>query len=185
MISRKEFFTKSFKAAFGAAAKVLDARLPAEIKELPRQIYPPGAAKDFTEKCAACGDCAASCPVDAIQIKKDAVSGQNVAMIVPRDQPCIMCEELPCTHTCNQQALLPPAGNAFPKIGLAVFREDVCLAYTGSYCMTCYDACPLKRRAMLLEFNRPVIDASTCTGCGVCEQVCILSSENGVVIEPV
>jgi heterodisulfide reductase subunit A-like polyferredoxin len=67
--------------------------------------------------------------------------------------------------------------------GVAVVDTSACLAYNGSTCMTCYDACPLKRTALRFSHNRPVVDAITCDGCGECHLSCP-AYKKGIVIEP-
>ncbi len=91
---------------------------------------------------------------------------------------------LSCIKACEDSALVIVEDGHFPKIGLAVFDTDTCMAYNQSPCYTCYDACPLKGAAMIMKSNRPVNVESECTGCGVCEQSCVLDNPKGVVILP-
>jgi ferredoxin len=66
--------------------------------------------------------------------------------------------------------------------GVAVVDTGACLAYNGSTCMTCYDACPLKRTALRFKLTRPIVDANTCDGCGECQLACPAEIK-GIVIE--
>jgi len=184
MISRHDFLRTSLKAVLGTVAEAIDARLPDGIKRPPGMLYPPGAAEGFAEKCTACGDCVAVCPVHAIRTRSDACADKELAVIIPSQQACIMCEDLPCITACEEGVLAQPERTLFPRLGLAVMQEDVCLAYTGSQCMICFDACPLKRQAIQLRHGKPVIIDEQCTGCGICEQVCVLTTNRGVVVFP-
>jgi ferredoxin-type protein NapG len=64
-----------------------------------------------------------------------------------------------------------------------VDREG-CLAIQGLRCEVCFNRCPLRGQAITLEkivnertqrhaILEPVVHKDACTGCGICEQVCI------------
>ncbi len=184
MKTRKEFLTKTFKMVTGAVATVIDKKLPAEFKEFECPLFPPGAAEDFIDRCAACGDCAMACPAGAIKLKNVDLYGRKYPVIEPSKKACVMCESLWCIDACCSEALVMNDENVFPKMGTAVIKEDFCLAYNGSSCMTCYDACPLKRSAIKMKSNKPVIIDEECTGCGICEEVCVINRPKGIVINP-
>lgn len=167
----------------GIFAESIQNKLPDKIINPTKEIYPPGAVENFVDMCGACGDCRSACPVTCIKFSPDELTGKEVAVIVPSEKACIMCDDILCAKACQQGALIPPTDNIFPKIGLAEMVEDRCLSYNGQSCMTCYDACPLKRDAIVMKFNKPVINAETCTGCGICEEVCILTGDKGVKIK--
>ncbi len=185
MISRKEFLRTSFKAVFGQVAEIIDTHIPAEMKEVQSNLFPPGAVPNFSEACTSCGACVSACPADAIQVQVNQTNGKELPVIVPSRRACVMCDDRSCIKVCEDEALLFPDNKGFPHIGLAVIREDICLAYTGSQCMTCFDACPLKRQAIQLKLGKPVIIEESCTGCGICEQECVLTTMKGVEIVPV
>jgi Pyruvate/2-oxoacid:ferredoxin oxidoreductase delta subunit len=46
-----------------------------------------------------------------------------------------------------------------------------CLAWLGSFCSTCIEQCP-EPGAMLDGPRGPVVQASSCTGCGRCAELC-------------
>ncbi len=166
-------------------AQAISNRIPDEVKNIPRPIFPPGAIANYPNRCTSCGDCIAACPEQAIKLVLDEISGKKLPTIVPSEKACVMCEDLPCTNACPEGALVMPADKQFPRIGTAHIVEDRCLAYNGSQCITCFDACPLKRSAIKIKFNRPIIIEDVCTGCGICEQVCVLEQQKGIVIQAI
>jgi ferredoxin-type protein NapG len=57
-------------------------------------------------------------------------------------------------------------------IGLAKIATDRCIAYEREGgCRKCVDYCPFSAVA-LDEHQYPIVDASKCNGCGVCENIC-------------
>jgi len=184
MSTRAEFLKKSFRMVTGAIAQAIDAKLPENIKNITLPIFPPGAVDNFHEVCSSCGDCVPACPENAIQMIPESITGKDLPVIKPSQNACIMCTDLPCMKSCPDNALIA-SQESFPAIGLARIVEDKCIAYSGNMCMTCYDACPLKRQAIVLKANKPVINPEHCTGCGICENMCILENEKGVIIEAI
>ena len=182
MTTRSEFLKRSAKLVTGVFASVLDSKLPDEIKAITCSIFPPGAVKNFTDICTVCGDCIPVCPEKAIQIQRDELSGKDLPVIRATQAACSMCQDTPCITACDDGALVADPGNDFPRMGLAIVNETICLAHNGSACLVCYDACPLKRRALKMKLSRPVVDNQFCTGCGVCENVCIVEGEKGIRI---
>ncbi|MDA8214685.1 MAG: 4Fe-4S dicluster domain-containing protein, partial [Nitrospiraceae bacterium] len=70
------------------------------------------------------------------------------------------------------------------KIGMAVIDRENCIAYWGIQCDACYRVCPLIDKAITVEYTRnertgkhailaPVVHSDACTGCGLCERVCV------------
>ncbi|WP_291719208.1 4Fe-4S dicluster domain-containing protein [Magnetospirillum sp. 64-120] len=81
-----------------------------------------------------------------------------------------------------------PAQDQAPQGPLVAVLGDGCLAVRGITCASCVDPCEpraLKIRPMLGGRGLPTIDATTCTGCGDCLNVCpvgalaLARSENG------
>lgn len=68
------------------------------------------------------------------------------------------------THPRRHVASLP--------IAVVVRIESArCLAWQHSFCTVCTEHCP-EPGAIVSEQGRPTVDASACTGCGICVQVC-------------
>ena len=162
-------------------------------------LRPPGAVPegDFLAKCTKCGLCVEACPFKALVLAKLG-DKQHVGTpyFVMRENPCRMCRDIPCTVSCPTGALdralvsdsngqgSPRLNINLSKIGLAVIDRETCIAYWGIQCDACYRACPVIDRAITVEYARnertgkhamlaPVVHSNHCTGCGLCEHVCV------------
>jgi Pyruvate/2-oxoacid:ferredoxin oxidoreductase delta subunit len=51
-------------------------------------------------------------------------------------------------------------------------NREYCLAWEGGSCQFCYLACPLRDKAILMEDQKPVINAGLCDGCAQCITAC-------------
>lgn len=197
MTSRREVIQKLFKGAavagtggllWGVAAKESNASYLV--------LRPPGAiARDkFLKACIKCGQCVEACPYDTLKL---ATPGMGLPLgtpyYQPREIPCYMCTNIPCTEACPSDALDlkeliakdasgPDINNA--KMGLAVIHKESCIAFWGIQCDACYRACPLIDEAITLQKDKnivtgkhanlkPIINSDVCTGCGVCERACV------------
>lgn len=191
-ISRRKALTSA--VALGAATVALTATV-ARGRELPaNRIRPPGALAeaDFLAACIRCGLCVQACPYDTLRL---AALGGPIPVGTPyftaRETPCHMCEKIPCVAACPTGALqLGDIGAA--DMGLAALSAaDRCYSYTGAaYCDSCFQACPAKGRAIRMRHGRtprggsfqPVVDAEHCTGCGMCEDACILGGDAAITV---
>jgi ferredoxin-type protein NapG len=191
-VSRRKFLTDMAKTAcgvglFGVATGLYarqSAALPAEA------IRPPGALPehDFLAACTRCGLCVRDCPYDILRL---AEPGDGIATGTPyftaRSGPCQMCEDIPCIPVCPTGALdhgLTDIKQA--RMGLAVVvDQETCIAFRGLRCEVCYNICPVRGKAIKLEYRPntrtgkhaifpPVVNSAHCTGCGLCEKACIL-----------
>jgi len=163
-------------------------------------LRPPGAIeeKDFVKACIRCGTCVESCPYDTLKLATlNDRAAIGTPFFEPRSTPCYMCVEVPCVPVCPSSALdiqeIAKEVEGVPiedpdikksRMGVAVIDENTCLAYWGIRCDACYRACPLIDEAVTLEYKRnentgkhailePHVHQDVCTGCGVCEHVCI------------
>lgn len=180
MASRKNFLDKTIKMMVGAAASIIDNKIPENLKNLELPLYPPGAVDNYEELCTGCAECIAVCPAEAIKLVK-VKSGRKIAFIEPKIRSCIMCEDISCVYACEPGAL-KIAETGFPKMGTAEIEEKFCLAYNDIYCTFCFDACPLKRKAIKLKAMKPAIITEYCTGCGLCKEVCVAPDKKGIHI---
>ncbi len=160
-------------------------------------LRPPGALKEdiFIKACIKCGLCVEACPYDTLKLSIP--SDNKVAgtpYFIARDIPCYMCTDIPCVPVCPTGALdmtslytddiLPKPDVNKIRMGLAVVNKESCIAFWGIQCDACYRACPLLNEAITIEYDKnertgkhaflkPVVNAEACTGCGICEHVCV------------
>ena len=156
------------------------------------KLRPPGAADEdrFLSACIRCDLCIRDCPYDTL---KSSVLGDGGVPGTPyfsaRDIPCEMCEEIPCVVACPTGALDPALQNIDDaEMGTAVLiNTSTCLSIQGLRCEVCYRVCPLIDEAITLRTHIntrtrahatfvPTVDPEKCTGCGKCEQACVLDT---------
>lgn len=189
---RRRFLTDAARGAAGVACGGLALGLLAErSRALPATaLRPPGALAedDFLAACVRCGLCVRDCPYDTLKLA-DLVDGPAAGSpyFDARAVPCEMCEDIPCVAACPTGAL-DPALQAIEdaRMGLAVLvDEETCLNFNGLRCDVCYRVCPLIDSAITLETSHnvrtsahalfiPTVHSDACTGCGKCEQACVL-----------
>ena len=153
-------------------------------------LRPPGAQREKTlvKKCIRCGRCAEVCPHNAIRLMGGFGPRRLTPYIDPKIAPCILC--MTCTPVCPTNALDNNVKLMEQvRMGQAHIRSDRCHNYTdGIICMTCFDRCPLRNRAVILEMGLTPKMTSRCAGCGNCQYVCptkaIVVYPKGVPGEP-
>ena len=192
--ARRRFLAETLSAAAGAL--VLAASLGLYQRSagaLPAYACrPPGALpeKQFLGACLRCGQCVRGCPYDVLHLA--APGGEiptGTPYFVARENPCRMCEDIPCLKACPSGALNRSLATVYEsRIGLAVLLDhENCLNHLGLRCDVCYRACPLIDQAITLEVqvNRrsgvhtlfiPTVHSDHCTGCGMCEHACVLDN---------
>ncbi len=171
-----------------------------EARSLPAQaLRPPGVDSEqaFLAACIRCGLCVRDCPYGTLKL---ADIGSDVSAGTPyfeaRKVACEMCEDIPCVKACPTGALNPALQRIDDaRMGLAVLiDEENCIAFRGLRCEVCFNVCPVSSKAITLEMEHnqrsgmharfiPVIHSEHCTGCGKCENACILH-ESAVKVLP-
>ncbi len=191
-MARRRFLGNTMKVACGVGLLGLGLGMYSRrANSLPvTAIRPPGALEegDFLAACVRCGLCVRDCPFDMLklgQIEEDVPTG--TPYFVAREKPCEMCEDIPCVKACPTGALdqsLELIDDA--RMGLAVLvDQETCIAFLGLRCEVCFNACPVRGKAITLSYVAnertgkhalfiPVVHSDACTGCGKCEQACIL-----------
>ncbi len=201
-VSRRRVLSDAAKTACGVALFGLAVGLYARpSRSLPADaVRPPGALpeKDFLGACVRCGLCVRDCPYDILKL---AELGEGVATGTPyftaRSGPCEMCTDIPCVPACPTGALdhtLTDITKA--RMGLAVLiDQESCIAFQGLRCEVCFNVCPVRGKAIKLEYRPnkrsgkhavfpPVVYSDDCTGCGLCEKACILE-EAAIKVMPI
>ncbi len=195
-VNRRRFLVDMARAAAGVSLLALGVGIHARSARAlpPEYIRPPGALDEeaFLSACIRCGICVRDCPYDILSLAE--LGGDNPATGTPyfiaRTGPCEMCEDIPCIPNCPTNALdhaLTDIEKA--RMGLAVLiDQEACIAFHGLRCEVCYNVCPVRGKAITLEYQPnkrsgrhalfiPVVHSDHCTGCGLCEKACILERE--------
>ena len=140
-------------------------------KETP--LRPPWAIDEslFIEICTNCGECISQCPTHIIKQAR-----ANYPVVDFKSGECLFCEQ--CVDACKPKALLKTTQNK-PWSIKASIKQDVCIAYQGVECRSCYDPCEAKAIKMpprLGGISIPVLNTDNCTGCGACFSICPVSA---------
>ncbi|GAB4345377.1 MAG: ferredoxin-type protein NapG [Gammaproteobacteria bacterium] len=191
-ISRRRFLGDTLKVACGVGLLGLGLGMYSRsANSLPAMaVRPPGALEeeDFLAACVRCGLCVRDCPYDTLRlgrVEEDIPMG--TPYFIAREIPCEMCEDIPCVKACPTGALDPGLEVIDEaRMGLAVVvDQETCIAFLGLRCEVCFNACPVRGKAITLNYQAnertgkhalfiPVVHSEACTGCGKCEQACIL-----------
>jgi ferredoxin-type protein NapG len=189
--ARRKFLADTARTACGVALAGFGLGLLARSQALPATtLRPPGAIAEegFLGACIRCGLCVRDCPYDTLRLSG---VGESVPLGTPyfvaRQVPCEMCEDILCVRNCPTGALdrhLEKIDEA--RMGLAVVvDQESCIAFQGLRCEVCFNICPIRGKAITLDYQHnvrsgkhaffiPIVHSSSCTGCGKCEQACIL-----------
>ncbi|GIW81707.1 MAG: hypothetical protein KatS3mg105_3514 [Gemmatales bacterium] len=137
---------------------------------------PPGALPEpeFLSRCIHCFLCQDVCPPGCIQMKPVTEPDRHTPHILPRVKACTLC--LKCGQVCPTGALRPLDNKSQVRMGVARVDEQLCVSHlrTG-VCGACYTICPMRGKAITQGlFNAPTVHPDFCTGCGLCEEVCIV-----------
>lgn len=135
-------------------------------------LRPPGGQdeKAFIASCLMCDKCRSICPENCLTtcVLEDGIANFRTPRIDFRKGYCTFCDE--CIEVCPTRALLP-FDEGKDSIGIAVVNEDEYIAFLGSGCHVCVDACRYGAIS-LSATDKPVVDAALCNGCGQCEFEC-------------
>lgn len=191
-LSRRQFVVNTGKMACGVGfiGLGLAAYSQQSLSFSVQMLRPPGALaeRDFQSACIRCGLCVEACPYDMLKLGRlfEPIA-TGTPYFVARSAPCEMCEDIPCKLACPTGALDPQLDNIDDaRMGLAVLiDQENCLNFQGLRCDVCYRVCPLIDDAITLEMHRnlrtghhavfiPTVHSDLCTGCGKCEQACVL-----------
>ncbi|PCI29677.1 MAG: ferredoxin-type protein NapG [SAR324 cluster bacterium] len=197
--SRRDFFIRVGQVSTASiVGGALWGHVLVESKANAFALRPPGALpeKDFLATCIKCGQCVDACPYETLSLTKVGEDGEiGVPHFTAREIPCYMCEDVPCARSCPTGALDREIEINDSRMGLAVLiDQEACIAFQGLRCEVCYRQCPLIDKALTINYRpqertgkhaffEPVVHSDVCTGCGMCEQVCILE-ESAIRILP-
>lgn len=191
--NRRQFLKNAARTAGGVCGVGIILALQ-QNQSLARQgvaLRPPGALaddKDFTAACVRCGQCVQACPYDMLHLASLLSPMEaGTPYFIAREKPCEMCPDIPCVKACPSGALDPNLTNIDDaRMGLSVLLDhETCLNWQGLRCDVCYRVCPLIDKAITLEVQRnersgkhakfiPTVHSDACTGCGKCEEACVL-----------
>jgi len=140
-------------------------------------LRPPGALseRDFLAACTRCDACLIACPRESIRRAGHELGPRNegTPVILPSEQPCWCCADLPCIAACETGALAPLGRAGEARMGAVTIREQACYAAQGNLCDVCAERCPVRPKAVTVTMGRaPELDPDRCTGCAVCAWLC-------------
>lgn len=181
-MDRREFFRRSV----GKAAETITRHVDKKVNEKASHwIRPPYALPEleFLLACTRCGDCITACPYQVIfplaaRLGADVMGTPSLDLL---NKGCHLCDDWPCVHACETNALVIIAGDednqfGFPNLANARIDTDTCLPYTGPECGACSHACQVDG-ALNWKNEKPTIDEKTCVGCGMCREACIVENK--------
>jgi ferredoxin-type protein NapG len=145
------------------------------VADRPPPLRPPGMMHELmlVQACIRCGKCVEVCPADAIkQLDESWGVKAGTPWINARQQPCVLCDGIKCSHVCPSGALVPTYVANDVTMGTAVLDEKRCLPWQGTACNACIAACPRPGALTADAAGKISVVAALCTGCGVCEHVC-------------
>ncbi len=166
-VSRKEFVTDFIRLFKNEVKEVTN-------KDFQEYLLPPGSSsfENFLEKCTQCYDCISVCPNESIRVMHDIDLAVNeYPVIMPKENPCYLCEDFPCIDACKTDALT--IENSHNPLGAIGIIKENCFSYQDHFCSSCINNCPKAGLAIYAdEKGHPIINKNECDGCGICINVC-------------
>ena len=195
--SRRTFIKRSAGVIAGIFAAGYSSRLIAagiNPKKI-NSVIPPGAsnAQNFFSKCSACHMCISNCPTKVIVAAgfENGFAGLSKPKLdFSRSHCAYECNI--CTGVCPSGALkyLPLPLKQVTAIGLVTLDSSdktECIPYKQKTdCGACAEHCPTGAVYMQKHGDVfvPRIRKRYCIGCGICENVCPVSSNKPIVVSP-
>lgn len=150
--------------AVGGAAWALDGSRSA--------LRPPGAQDEerFRALCLACDRCRSICPQGCVRTAtlEDGLLNWRTPVMDFHRGICDFCGR--CETACPTGAIVGVSEDE-SRIGVAVIDDERCIGWIQGSCRVCVDACPYDAISTDAS-GRPVVDATRCNGCGICEYRC-------------
>jgi ferredoxin-type protein NapG len=151
-------------------------------------LRPPGAMseQDFLANCIRCTRCADACETQCIKFfGPQAGTLEGTPYILPGHRGCNMCLE--CGKTCPTGAIKPVEKIEDCDMGEALVDKRLCVSLNGTgVCGACHTVCLLRNKAITLDIrNAPTVHPQHCTGCGMCQEICIVQNPCAIVISTV
>lgn len=174
--SRRQLFRLRLGELTRELGKVVNPPAQADDRDAQNFPRPPGALRDealFLAACERCHACADACPHGAIDQFGPAQGRlEGTPFINPAAAPCHWCEDMPCIDACPSDALQRAADVPLQPIANVSLDLGRCLNSDGILCDTCSFRCPTHIKAIRMVQRMPVLDAESCTGCGMCLYHC-------------
>lgn len=194
-LSRRKFLTFSatlahdegFQAISNTVGKSVSSFTGKRNPKSKTPIFPPGGSsyEEFKTTCNSCMACIEACPNRILE--PDVRLGQGVIPRISFNNGWCSPDCLKCVEVCPTEALkkmtLEEKNNI--QIGHAIWIRENCIATEDKTCRECEKACYAKCIEMVQNGRRlyPIINTSSCTGCGACENVCPASPLKGIYVE--
>ncbi len=146
-------------------------------------LRPPGALpeEEFLARCIRCDLCSEVCDTRCIEILPlRAGKAAGTPVIRAWRRGCDLCLE--CTQVCPSGALRRGLAKNEVRMGTAVVDERLCVSHNGTgACGACHTVCPFRNEAITQGIrNAPTVHPEHCTGCGLCEEACIVEDRKAI-----